>query len=202
MPEGKSTRERILAAAERLFAESGYSNVSMPAIAKASGITAGAIYKHFEGKDDLFLHVVRHAAQSSATAIGPDDGSAVTRLPRGAALCTMPGLKLLRQIAIEMHYAARRDAKVRRLLRRSLDMQIDGIAADIAAAQKTGELDHTLDPRLLASSVMVFIVGLMDQEVVVPSLIGDAAWHDFVEGRVAALLGLPPAVARNAALSR
>src|SRR5215472_6615915 len=45
---GESTRERILEAAARLFAEMGFENASMPVIAKASGITAGAIYKHFE----------------------------------------------------------------------------------------------------------------------------------------------------------
>ena len=62
-PDG-STRDRILKAAERLFAEHGFSGVSMPMIAKASSITAGAIYKHFDGKDDLFRQMfVRRGAE-------------------------------------------------------------------------------------------------------------------------------------------
>jgi hypothetical protein len=36
----------------------------------------------------------------------------------------------------------------------------------------------------------------MDQEVVVPTLIGDPAWHDFIEARVMALLGLRTPVSR------
>src|SRR5579864_851652 len=51
----ESTRERILAAAARLFAENGFEGSAMPAIAKASGITAGAIYKHFKSKGELLL---------------------------------------------------------------------------------------------------------------------------------------------------
>src|SRR5215469_15856443 len=71
---GRSTRERILASAERLFAEHGYNDVTMPMIAHASGITAGAIYKHFAGKAELFFHVVRQAVVSTpvtAAAEGP-----------------------------------------------------------------------------------------------------------------------------------
>src|SRR5271169_5739472 len=60
----KTTRDRILASAERLFAERGFERVSMPAIAKASGVTAGAIYKHFESKADLLFEVVRSALSS------------------------------------------------------------------------------------------------------------------------------------------
>ena len=61
----ESTRDRILRAAERLFAERGFSSVSMPAIAEASGITAGAIYKHFDSKSDLFFEVVQRTVQST-----------------------------------------------------------------------------------------------------------------------------------------
>src|SRR5215472_18261659 len=60
-----TTRERILASASRLFAEKGFDGASMPAIAKASGITAGAIYKHFEGKGELLLEVLRRSFLSS-----------------------------------------------------------------------------------------------------------------------------------------
>ena len=79
-----STRGRILAAAESLFAERGFDGASMPAIAKASGITAGAIYKHFDSKADLFFEVVRRAVQS----IPPP---AATASASGAELLTLEG---------------------------------------------------------------------------------------------------------------
>lgn len=48
-----STREQILAAAERLFAEQGYHNVSMRAISAELDISVGNLTYHFPRKADL-----------------------------------------------------------------------------------------------------------------------------------------------------
>lgn len=183
------TRERILAAAERLFAEEGYGGVSMPAIAKASGITAGAIYKHFESKEDLFFEVVRQAVQSvPVTAGNVQDGMA--ELPRIVADYTTPRFKLLRRFALEIHAASSKHTKVRRLLRQALDSNVANIRSGILDDQQKGSIDPSLDPELLASAVLVFVMGLMHMETLFPQRVGDARWHDFIEGRSAALLGL------------
>jgi AcrR family transcriptional regulator len=188
--ELRSTRGRILSAAQRLFAEHGFGNVSMPMIAKASGITAGAIYRHYDSKADLFFEVVRRTVQS--VRLPNVDGSAtgVAALPGIVAMYTTPRLKLLRQLALEIHSASAKHPKVRRLLRQSIESAIAQIGNDIAAAQQLGEIDPTLDPTLLASAVMVFIMGLMHMETLVPHLVGDSAWHDFVWDRAGTLIGL------------
>jgi AcrR family transcriptional regulator len=59
----KNRREQILAAATRLFAEHGYRGASIRTIAAAAGITEAAIYRHFEGKVDLYEAVIRNKAQ-------------------------------------------------------------------------------------------------------------------------------------------
>lgn len=69
---GVATRERLLAAAERLFAERGFDGVSMPAIAAACGITAGAIYKHVESKEQLFFEVVRRAVEAAPATVSDE----------------------------------------------------------------------------------------------------------------------------------
>ena len=194
----RSTRSRILTAAERLFAEDGFGNVSMPAIASASGITAGAIYRHFESKDDLFFEVVRRAVQSVPMPVPPGSPSDATSLPLIVALYTTPGLKLLRQLAIETHYASARSARVRRLLRRSLAITIAQLCDAIVSAREAGKLDFTGDPTLLASTVMVFIMGLMHMESLLPQHVGDPQWQDFVRARVATLLGIPESNASEA----
>lgn len=58
----KQGAEALLDAAERLFLERGYANVSMQQIAEAAGFTKGATYYHFQGKDDLFLAVSKRLA--------------------------------------------------------------------------------------------------------------------------------------------
>jgi AcrR family transcriptional regulator len=54
-PTGQPTRERILAAALRLFAERGYSATSVGEIEAAAGLSprSGALYKHFPSKRAL-----------------------------------------------------------------------------------------------------------------------------------------------------
>lgn len=48
------TRKRILEAAEKEMLRVGYQKASMRKIAADAGITAGALYKHFQGKEEIF----------------------------------------------------------------------------------------------------------------------------------------------------
>jgi AcrR family transcriptional regulator len=52
------TRDRILDAAEALFAERGLRGTAVRDIAQAVGLTPGSLYNHFEGKRDLYEAVV------------------------------------------------------------------------------------------------------------------------------------------------
>jgi AcrR family transcriptional regulator len=186
-PQG-STRDRILLSAQRLFAERGFERVSMPAIAKASGITAGAIYKHFESKADLLLEVVARALSSvrsfSATGDEPD------LLVRQVASYTERETKPLRELSLEIHSASRKDRRVRSLLRGALEINVQQLRRAIEPAQRAGKIDPTLDATFLPHIVIVFMMGLAHMETIAPDLVGSAAWHRFVEDRVAALLGI------------
>jgi TetR/AcrR family transcriptional regulator, regulator of cefoperazone and chloramphenicol sensitivity len=55
------TRERILKAAERLFAEHGYDDTSVRAIVAKARVNQAAINYHFAGKDGLYREVLRAA---------------------------------------------------------------------------------------------------------------------------------------------
>lgn len=52
--DAQHTRESLLDAAERLFAERGVTRTSLQDIAKAAGVTRGAVYWHFQDKAELF----------------------------------------------------------------------------------------------------------------------------------------------------
>ncbi len=58
-----STKEDIMAVALHLFAQNGYEAVSVSQIAGALGMTKGALYRHYENKRDIFLHIVRRMEQ-------------------------------------------------------------------------------------------------------------------------------------------
>ena len=185
----ESTRERILASAARLFAENGFEGSAMPAIAKASGITAGAIYKHFKSKGELLLEVVKRSFESSPLFMQNSAAVTATALPRLASAYTEPGMKLVRQLSIEVHSAASRDPEVRRLLALSDEAAIQYISEAIALAQREGRLDPKLNPEFAARLFCVFVMGLLHMDTLLPNLIGDKSWRDFVHDRIAALIG-------------
>lgn len=182
-PKRIPTRERILAAAERLFALTGFDRVSMPEIAKAAGITAGAIYRHFESKDDLFFEIVKRAVEAAPQPGGQVDGDAAASLPAAISRFTAPDLKLVRRLAVEMHYASPQHPKIRKLLRASLEAQVDDMRHAIAAH------GDEPDAALQAQALMVFVMGLMHMETLAPHLVGDETWRRTVERSVTALIG-------------
>jgi len=189
---GAATRERIVAAAERLFAERGFAGVSMPAIAAGAGITAGAIYKHFESKEQLFFTIVRRAVEAAPATIEAGGLTGPAALAAIVAAYTTRRLKRVRQLAVEIHYAAAQDAKVRRLLRASLDRDIGDIAQQIARARAAGQVDPAIDPELTAAAIMTLVMGLMHAETLTPQLVGDTAWRDFIASAVERLLARRP----------
>ena len=159
---GASTRERILIQAERLFASRGFNGVTMPAIAEASGITAGAIYKHFTSKAELFFHVVRQAVEQAP--MGARSGS----LPAMVASCTTRRLKQVRQMAVEVHPAAaegRRRAPPAPPLARPPDRRDSRwLRRGSARGRPSGRR-----PAMLKAAVMAFIMGLMHMETPEPA---------------------------------
>lgn len=62
------TREALLDAATQVFARRGYSGASMPEIAREAGVSTGAIYSNFSGKQELFLAMMVAVAQAGAEA--------------------------------------------------------------------------------------------------------------------------------------
>ena len=52
------TKERIIDVALELFAQSGYLGTSMSDIVKQLGITKGALYKHYTGKQEILDSIV------------------------------------------------------------------------------------------------------------------------------------------------
>lgn len=66
-----STRQQILATAERLFSEKGYHNVSMRAISSEMGISVGNLTYHFPRKADLANALLEEELNQIAVPVCP-----------------------------------------------------------------------------------------------------------------------------------
>ncbi|HEX2038099.1 MAG TPA: TetR/AcrR family transcriptional regulator [Acidimicrobiales bacterium] len=58
-----ATRAALLRAARRLFTEKGFFATGREEIAQAAGVTRGALYHHFAGKEELFRAVLEELEQ-------------------------------------------------------------------------------------------------------------------------------------------
>src|SRR5690348_13674543 len=62
--EAQGKRERILAAALRLFANETYQGVTMDRVAEAAGVAKGTLYLYFPSKEALYLGILSDGLES------------------------------------------------------------------------------------------------------------------------------------------
>ena len=87
--QSEATRAALVAAGRKLFAQRGYAAVATEEIVREAGVTRGALYHHFAGKEELFAAVyeqveadlVAEVGQVATVAADPLDA-----LHRGAAM--------------------------------------------------------------------------------------------------------------------
>ncbi len=161
-----TTQERLLRTAAGLFAEKGYSGVSMRAIAVATGITQAAIYHHFANKQVLYLAAVRYLHEDIAASFIADLSAAAPPQERLALLVR----KMLTRLDVEDDF---RRIYFRELLesdqQRLREMVVD-VFSDVAAVieQLLEELAPDQDSHLLFLS----LVGLVSHHLEARKLSG------------------------------
>ena len=87
--KGTNTANRILDAAETIFAQRGYASASLRDIAKAAKVTQPALYNHFESKEALYRAVLERGLMPSfemmkSLSAQPLTGETMATLPRQA----------------------------------------------------------------------------------------------------------------------
>jgi AcrR family transcriptional regulator len=91
-----STRERILAEALNLFAQSGYGGASMRELARRVGVRESSLYNHFPGKAAILEAIVsEHGPASSASRLEAPRYRQLKKEP--AAFCRQFALDLVAQ---------------------------------------------------------------------------------------------------------
>ncbi len=149
--ESSEARERVLDAAERLFAQRGYSAVTLRDIAAEIGIHHTTVYYHVPGgKEQLFIDVVErnfhrhHDGLTKAIASAePDIRSKLRAIADW--LLSQPPMDLVRMVYSDMPSID--PAQADRLSRIAFEAMLLPIEAVLRSAQQQGEIDyHDLIP--------------------------------------------------------
>lgn len=82
--QGEATRAALVIAARQLFGEKGFVDTSTDEIVTRAGVTKGALYHHFDGKEGLFKAVFEQVQrevsdQAVAEFLGPDSWEALLK---------------------------------------------------------------------------------------------------------------------------
>jgi len=159
-----TTRERLLQAATRLFADAGFRGASVRDICNQAGANPGAVSYHFGGKRQLYRAVLRRAAAQLAELAPPAESSDEASPPDPAAALR----RLLRRLAAD-------DAPVRLLLRDLADggaVAVEALAPPLRAAceQLATALDEGDSPASLARGRLLFLA------LAAPLVLLGAAW--------------------------
>jgi TetR/AcrR family acrAB operon transcriptional repressor len=208
----QATRSRILDTAEQVFELHGVSGTSLHAIAKAAGLTRGAIYWHFSDKADLFNAMMDRATlpleeAGAVRGLGRDISLREMRDALVAALrriVTDPQMKRVFGIAThKVEYVGELTAVRDRHLRVRSTCMAD-LERTLREAARRGELKGPLNPRTAARGLHALLDGLLQNWMLDPTgfnlvKVGAPVIDAYLSGLVAPRPGQMP---RGGRLSR
>jgi len=67
--QGATTRAALVAAAREIFGRKGFTDTSLDEVVAQAGVTKGALYHHFSGKEDLFAAVYEQMSHDVSDAV-------------------------------------------------------------------------------------------------------------------------------------
>ncbi|MCP9951202.1 TetR/AcrR family transcriptional regulator [Actinomadura madurae] len=180
------TRERLLSAAADAFAQRGYDGTRVADIARAAGVSNGALYAHFGSKAELLVAALRvHGKRLLAELFAADPDRPVIDLlltiGRGLPHRQEPRAHLV----VEALAAARRDEDVARPMRDYVGERAGWLAGLMDIAQAGDEIDPALSPNALAHFCLLLALGA----ALVPAdmhEVGDEEWAALLTRVVAA----------------
>jgi AcrR family transcriptional regulator len=155
-----STRERLIAAAIEVFAEQGYEGARLQDIARAAGLTTGAVYANYRGKAELLFDAI--GARAGAELDGLLQGAADTGT---RALLEQLGDRLPQprvnnpSLLVDAIAAARRDHDLAALLRARLGKRESMLADVVVRAKHDGSVADSISTDAFARFCTMLATG-------------------------------------------
>lgn len=163
-PEGdaRGTRQRFVDAAAELLSEGGYGAASVQNIAERVGVSAGALYRHFPSKAELFVEVIRDGAKRDLAALRKvrAEGGAIDRLEAAIAAHARRALRDRRRAWALLHEPVDALVDAERLTyRRSYTRRVAWLLRQAIAAGEIPRQDVELSAAAIVGALAEALVG-------------------------------------------
>jgi AcrR family transcriptional regulator len=150
--DGADTRARLIDAATSACTDFGFDAATLQEIARRAGVTATAVYNHFDSREALLYAAGVRSLERITEAVS---GSGVDSFQAVASAYLRPDMADARRLLAELHLASRRDPALASLLE---DWHAS-IASDLAAP-----LVDDPDPLATVKALFLVLLGLCHLE--------------------------------------
>ncbi len=183
------TRAQLIDAAATVFARRGYVAASLDEVAEEAGLTKGAVYSNFAGKEDLFQAVIedrlnapmKDIAQIIDTSTGTTEEQAMAGARAFVGVVEQEREVFL--LALEMNIHVARNPELKHAFAERYREQMAEVADII-----TQHADTSGDALPLPADQMAIAVQALSQGIALHALVDPRSVPDDLLGRVYALL--------------
>jgi len=170
------TREKVIAAAKALFAERGYDRATIRDIAKAAGMSTGAVFASFTDKSDLFVEIAEAeqaelGAAMTRAAADRTGREALVAMLEAAAERQMSELTLVQAVMSALWTPGLCEKMRRRLDRRPLtDLLAEVVSEDLDRRDDAPGPDARLLAEMLWDGYLATVRRAAAQSLPLPAL--------------------------------
>lgn len=186
----EARRAQILNAAAGCFLEKGFHGTTMQDIFEASGLSAGAVYNYFEGKDEIYATMgeisrARNTSMASRPLKPDDDAPLATILESFFAMLKGPEAGRWAAFDLETFAEASRNENIRESIQANLRTSTDVLVPLVEQLQASGVYSSEVDARSLIVALSMLVQGMQILRIIDPEADLDA----YVEASLAIARG-------------
>lgn len=167
--EAAATRDLLLKSALSVFSQKGYAAATLDDVAKAAGVTRGAIYWHFGSKAELYVALMQAYSSRGSQIVqaAAAEGGSLVEILRRVFICllgaveTDPSLRAAMEISL---FKTERSEDLIAIQQQSLESSralIASLAVTLRQGAADGELRLDLDPEDMARTFLALQNGII-----------------------------------------
>jgi AcrR family transcriptional regulator len=182
----EETRRRLVDAAGRVFAEKGYEGARIADIARAAGLSSGAIYAHYGSKAELLTEAIRsHGADELSELLAGDVLLSIPDLLLALGRTLETRSRAHGSLLAEAVVAARRDPEVAEALAHHVVEREGFLTGLLRHAQRRGDVDDDASPEAIARLCFMIALGSLVLRALDLPRTDAGEWSDLLDRIVA-----------------